>query len=706
MRDMNRSLAIALGLFTATLLSGCGSSTSAPPPPPPPPISVSVSPTSASIPVNATQQFTATLQNDPSNKGVTWALTQDGASCSSECGTLSATSSASGIPITYTAPATMPANPSVTLTATSTADPTKSALATLTVTAPLPISISVSPTSASIPVNATQQFTATLQNDPSIKGVTWALTQDGASCSSECGTLSATSSASGTPITYTAPAKVPSKTNVSIIATSVTDKNAVVGSGITITVGTVKIVPARLNFGTVHVGRSSSPQSTTLTNTGNTTLSVTSVTITGTGHGDFSQTNTCGTSVGAGNPCTITVTFKPTKSGPRSANLSISDNSAGSPQQVPLSGKGSSTLTASVRSALAISQTTAVPSPTGPNNVGTRVMDLVDSSRDDPFLADGSKRELLVRFWYPAALREACQLAQYTSPKTWRYVSQLVGIPLPEIRTNSCLNAPIADGVHPVVVFTPGYTATFTDYTFIFEDLASRGYVVASLAHTYETTAVEFPDGRFVESVLGSHLGKTLRGDVPALRFAMSVRLSDLEFVVNELQLLDARSDSPFAGKLDMSAVALAGHSMGGLSALLGIERDQRFRAGIIIDGDVPDALVSETQTPVLILAAGREVWSDDESRLWANLRGPRLAVNLKGAEHLTPSDAVWLAKDAIATGAMGPEKTMAAVRNYIAAFLDANLRGKPWDPLLIGASSDFPDADVTTQNELLGGEP
>src|SRR5205814_7210743 len=74
MRDMNRSLAIALGLFTATIVSGCGSGTSAPTPPPPPPVAVSVSPTSASIPVNATQQFTATLQNDPSNKGVTWAL--------------------------------------------------------------------------------------------------------------------------------------------------------------------------------------------------------------------------------------------------------------------------------------------------------------------------------------------------------------------------------------------------------------------------------------------------------------------------------------------------------------------------------------------------------------------------------------------------------------------------------------------------------
>src|SRR5438552_16655565 len=79
MRDMNRSLAIALGLFTATMVSGCGSGTSVPPPPTPTPVSVSVSPTSASIPVNATQQFTATIQNDTSNKGVTWALMQEGA---------------------------------------------------------------------------------------------------------------------------------------------------------------------------------------------------------------------------------------------------------------------------------------------------------------------------------------------------------------------------------------------------------------------------------------------------------------------------------------------------------------------------------------------------------------------------------------------------------------------------------------------------
>ena len=46
----------------------------------------------------------------------------------------------------------------------------------------------------------------------------------------------------------------------------------------------------------------------------------------------------------------------------------------------------------------------------------------------------------------------------------------------------------------------------FTDYTFIAEDLASRGYVVAAVDHPCEATAVEFPDGRVVKSAFGSHL--------------------------------------------------------------------------------------------------------------------------------------------------------------------------------------------------------
>ncbi len=670
-----------------------------------PPASVTVSATTATVALNTSVMFTATVQNDSANRGVTWSLAQGGTACSPGCGSVTPTNTPSDAPVTYTAPATVPTNPTVTLTATSVADPSKSALATLTITLPS-VRVSVSPSSVLLGVNASQQFTATVQNDPANRGVIWSLNQNGSVCTAGCGTLSATSSASGMPITYTAPATVPAEP-VAIIVTPVADTAAVIGTSITITVGMVKLAPARLPFGTVLVGTSSQPQTTTLTNTGNKTLNITSITIPAGPHqGDWTQTNTCGPSIAAGQSCTITVIFKPTATGPRDAVVSISDDSDDSPQPVLLSGKGQKPTAAALRSALTTYHAAVVPSPSGPSLVGTRVIDVVDSTRNDPFLADGTKRELLVRFWYPASLSQPCQPAEYTSPKIWSYFSQLVEIPLPEVKTNSCLNAPVTDGLHPVVVFTHGYTGTFTDYTFIFEDLASRGYVVASVAHTYETTAVEFPDGRFIESVLGSHFVNTLRGDEQTLSFAVLVRLEDLKFVVNELERQNVRTDSPFAGKLDLSRLAIAGHSLGGLTAILGIDQEPRFKAAVIIDGGLPDELGSEIQAPVLMLIAGNDNWSESRCRLGSRLRGPQFVVNFPGAEHVTPSDAVWLAKGVIKTGNMGPEKTIAAMRHYIATFLDTNLRGERLSPMMIGPSADYPDVVVTGREQSLCGQP
>jgi len=477
----------------------------------------------------------------------------------------------------------------------------------------------------------------------------------------------------------------------------------------------VELNPASLYFGVVGVGAGKN-LSTTLTNMGNTTLNFSGITTTGTDADEFSQTNTCGSSVGAGKSCTITVTFRPFEAGRDSAQVSISDNGGG-PQQVSLSGTGCVVIhnkngcttalnSPAVRSAIAAQSMVAVPSPTGPSKVGTRVVDFVDSTRDDPFLAEGIKRELLVRFWYPTPADQDCKLADYTSPAVWARFSHLLAVPLPKVTTNSCLDAPLTDGLHPAVVFTHGYTGTFTDYTFLYEDLASRGYVVASVDHTYEATAVEFPDGRLATSVLGSYLANNWRVDDQTLQFVVSVRLDDLRFVLNQLQRINNEASGPFDGKLDMSRVALAGHSLGGLTTLLGVRTDSRFRAGILLDPYMPEDVSNPTLTSVLLLAAGRTEWSENELRLWNDLQGPRFAVNFRGAEHVMPSDAVWLAKGAIQTGDMGPDKTIAAIRNYIAAFLDANLRDQPLNPLLKEPSSDYPDAQVTTQRNLLRGRP
>src|SRR5262249_46595464 len=156
------------------------------------------------------------------------------------------------------------------------------------------------------------------------------------------------------------------------------------------------------------------------------------------------------------------------------------------------------------------------------------VMRLVDTGRVDPYLNNATKRELLVRFWYPAVAQPSCRAAEYAPRAVWSYFAQLAKVSLPDVKTNSCWEALAAPGTHPVVAFSPGYTATFTDYSYLFEDLASRGYIVASVNHTYDATAVVFPDGRLVKSLMGSHIDETLRGDDASISFAAHVRMEDL----------------------------------------------------------------------------------------------------------------------------------------------------------------------------------
>jgi pimeloyl-ACP methyl ester carboxylesterase len=226
-----------------------------------------------------------------------------------------------------------------------------------------------------------------------------------------------------------------------------------------------------------------------------------------------------------------------------------------------------------------------------------------------------------------------------------------------------------------------------------------------SIAHTYETTAVELPGGVLAETLFGSYLDGSLREDLRSVELARSVRVADLTFVLTELQRLNTQ-DRLFAGRLDVSVVGVMGHSLGGEASLLILQREPRLRAAALIDPAVSEEAAGGSGKPVLIILAGRTLAGGQECRLWGNLHGPRIAIQLRGGEHLTPSDLVWLTKSlpglAVATGGMGPDKTVAAIRNYVAAFFDSVLIEKSEARLLSVRSSDYPDALVTTTGQSL----
>ena len=127
------------------------------------------------------------------------------------------------------------------------------------------------------------------------------------------------------------------------------------GTGTSAVVAAPSIAPALLDFGSESLNTRRTAKISTITNSSNTDpLIITALTIEGINAADFaidqSPTNACTTTapLPALGSCDIVVTFTPTASGARDANISATTNAAGSPHSIPLSGTGSSTTPVSI----------------------------------------------------------------------------------------------------------------------------------------------------------------------------------------------------------------------------------------------------------------------------------------------------------------------------------------------------------------------
>jgi hypothetical protein len=214
-----------LGILSVVLLAGCGGGTAPsannPPPDPLGAIVVNISPQTASVQVGHSTQFTATVQNDLMNKGVTWAaLPSPGSNCTGAgCGTIDATGK-------YSAPSTVHDAPGLYIVATSVADPSKTCTAVVFVT-PAPSGVAVSPATATVPISGVQQFIATGDPFGTVPAVSWGVA--GSGCTGvTCGTIDSTGK-------YLAPPVAPNPPLVTVTATSVADSS--VSGSATITLG-------------------------------------------------------------------------------------------------------------------------------------------------------------------------------------------------------------------------------------------------------------------------------------------------------------------------------------------------------------------------------------------------------------------------------------------------------------------------------------
>jgi predicted dienelactone hydrolase len=387
-----------------------------------------------------------------------------------------------------------------------------------------------------------------------------------------------------------------------------------------------------------------------------------------------------------------------------------------------------------------------LPAPTGRHAVGTTAWRVTDSSRRETFTASGEFRQVEVIAWYPAAARRrTITPAPYLREglAEVRTFARLFGAPetafdgLENVRTHAELDAPVAAGRFPVLVFSHGYTGIPSAYTALLEDLASHGYVAFSVVHPYEATAATLADGR-IASMLDSAGAllppiravfdewgpedktmtavtsavddaeqlRLLRGYLATLRrtdVALRRWVDDTKLVLDRLAALPRSSAAgQLAARLDMTRVGVFGHSMGGVTAAQFCVEDRRCRAGLNLDG-IPQygtMIDAAMPRPFLMVYSARPGRAGASDPIYRRAARPYVRVDVKDTRHLDFSDmAFWGGplRERPVLGSIAPVRAAEITRAIVRGYFDQELLGRR-SALATGLPpSTFPDVTIKT---------
>jgi dienelactone hydrolase len=346
--------------------------------------------------------------------------------------------------------------------------------------------------------------------------------------------------------------------------------------------------------------------------------------------------------------------------------------------------------------------------PTGKHPVGATELYLKDTSRPDPWVPEQAFRELMVTVWYPAKTGQGTRI-EYLSAEESRLITEgkRLDPAVPReifstVATNAVRDATPAGRSHslPLIVLSPGWTQPAATLSGLAEDLASHGYVVVGIQHTYETYAVTFPDGR-----IAGCAACELDNDRSFFGRLYRSRAADVSFVIDEL----TGRDPAWRGSrlIDAARIGAAGHSAGGASALAAMVADRRIDAAIDADGTTNtggDPVVPATglRRPFLVLSTTDHGPDSPDDWLVADYEragGWKRWLTVAGTDHASFTDlGIFADQLGIDIGqTIAGERATEITRRYVRAMFDQHLRHRH-QPLLNGVSTRYPEVAIAAR--------
>ena len=183
-----------------------------------------------------------------------------------------------------------------------------------------------------------------------------------------------------------------------------------------------------------------------------------------------------------------------------------------------------------------------------------------------------------------------------------------------DIMSNSYLEAPISNALddYPVIILSHGWRGFRDIHTDYAEELASLGYIVVGIDHTYGSVATVFSDEDIAYLNKGALPDRETTPDF--LDYAnqlVSTYAADVITTLNYLEEInDSNNPSRFSGKLDLTNIGLLGHSTGGGGDVTAALNDDRIDAVMGLDAWVEPIAETEINKgltiPSLFLRSGQ----------------------------------------------------------------------------------------------------
>src|SRR5215207_7937046 len=351
----------------------------------------------------------------------------------------------------------------------------------------------------------------------------------------------------------------------------------------------------------------------------------------------------------------------------------------------------------------------SIPVSNGPYQVGSRIYELTDASRQELYSGKDDTcpgrqcqgaRRFQIQVWYPSEPNPSDERAPWMAnadifaPAIATYIDlppffldHLALVKMPAYKESKVA---LSDEGFPVILFSHGWNGFNAQNTGQAIQLASHGYVVVGVQHTYGAVITVFGDGTIAHNNPAAlPTGAPNDEYESAAQTLVRQWAGDLAYAVDFLEEQNSDPAGPFHQSLDLSRLGVYGHSTGGGAAIQFCGTDSRCKALLGMDPFMRpvsvEVLESGVPQPAFFMFSQR--WADDlDSR--NNLLFHKFVskvpealgvISIDGTAHYDFSDLPLLSPLAPRLGLKGPingKRVTLIINDYLLSFFEMTLKG------------------------------